>query len=138
MPADGIFAEFLKAYGVPEPPPLVEPKLTPKGRPLDWWSDPEKRPTGRSSLHKWSCGCQNVRVGTAGFHAQCLKCGNVFALVERRVEPNQPAPASVDAKPTSDSGWEQSRFDLTETAVVDVETTGQDIATIAPFSLIAP
>jgi hypothetical protein len=34
-PADGIFAEFLRAYGVPEPT-TVEPKVTPKGKPLDW------------------------------------------------------------------------------------------------------
>jgi hypothetical protein len=33
---------------------------------------------GTSTLSKWSCGCQNVRVGTKEFHAQCLKCGNVF------------------------------------------------------------
>jgi len=33
-PADGVFAEFLKAYGVPEPAPLFEPKRTPKGKSL--------------------------------------------------------------------------------------------------------
>jgi hypothetical protein len=136
-PADGIFAEFLKAYGVPEPT-AVEPKLTPKGKPLDWWVDPEKRPTGRSSLHKWSCGCQNVRVGTAEFHAQCLKCGNLFALVEQRVEPNLPAPAPVDDKPTSDSGWEQITFDMTVNDHVDEKTIDQDSAASAPFAPIVP
>jgi len=34
-PADGAFADFLRAYGVPEPAPLAEPMLTPKGNPLD-------------------------------------------------------------------------------------------------------
>ncbi len=81
-PADGLFAEFLKAYGIPEPPPLAEPKLSPKGRPLDWWANPEGRERGRSTLSKWTCGCQNVRVGTRDFQACCLKCGNVFHRVE--------------------------------------------------------
>jgi hypothetical protein len=79
-PADGAFAEFLRAYGVDEPAPLLEPRVTPKGKPLDWWSSLEKR-KGQSTLRKWSCGCQNVRVGTHEFHAQCLKCGNLFVLV---------------------------------------------------------
>ena len=37
-----------------------------------------KRPPGKSKLKKWTCGCTNVRVGIADFHAQCLKCGNLF------------------------------------------------------------
>jgi hypothetical protein len=80
---------------------LPEPKLTPKGKPMDWWSDPEKRRKGRSSLRKWSCGCQNARVGTREFHAQCLICGNVFALVDPETEN---AREKRDSRPTSESG----------------------------------
>jgi hypothetical protein len=49
-PADGLFAQFLRVYGVPEPEPMAEPKTTPKGRPVDWWVDPEKRRRGRSTM----------------------------------------------------------------------------------------
>jgi hypothetical protein len=121
-PADGVFAQFLRVYGVPEPEPLEEPKTTPKGRPLDWWADPEKRPVGRSTMRKWSCGCQIVRVGTKEFHAQCLMCGNTFAPVDpqKARESNR-----RQAKPTSDSGWEQGELDLDQK---DVDTAHEDIA----------
>ena len=33
---------------------------------------------GSSKLKKWTCGCTNVRVAVAEFHAKCLKCGNLF------------------------------------------------------------
>jgi hypothetical protein len=49
-PADGLFAQFLRVYGVPEPEPVPEPKTTPKGRPVDWWAAPEKRRRGRSTM----------------------------------------------------------------------------------------
>lgn len=114
QPADGLFAEFLKAYGVPEPDPLAEPKMNPKGKPLDWWADPEKRPQGRSTLRKWSCGCQNVRVGTAEFHAQCLRCGNVFELVSPQQHQAAEQPESKtedDVLLTTNSGWEQTALD---------------------------
>ena len=105
-PAEGAFAEFLRAYRVPEPPPLAGPKLTPKGKPLDWWANPRERPRGRSTLAKWSCGCQNVRVGTKAFEACCLKCGNVF----RRVDPSPEAAApTVQADRTN--GWRQGRLE---------------------------
>ena len=39
---------------------------------------------GRSSLSKWSCGCQNVRVGTKEFHAKCTICNNPFVRVETK------------------------------------------------------
>ena len=80
-------------------------KLTPKGKPMDWWANPRERARGRSTLAKWSCGCQNVRVGTREFQACCLKCGNVFqradALPEGRTQ-------SVPA--TSRSIWEQGHL----------------------------
>jgi hypothetical protein len=110
-PADGAFAEFLKAYGVPEPEAVEGVKLNPTGKPLDWWTDPRERPKGRSTLHKWSCGCQSVRVGTKEFHAQCLKCGNEF----RRVNGQHGAqPGQAEDLPVQDSGWSQGILGLAE------------------------
>lgn len=43
---------------------------------------PKERPRGRSKLKKWTCGCQIVRVGKAGFKATCDICGSQFELVE--------------------------------------------------------
>lgn len=112
-PADGRFAEFLRAYDVPEPAPLAEPIVSPKGKPLDWWADPEARPQGRSTMRKWTCGCQSVRVGTREFHAQCLRCGNLFERAEAPTHRDAGAPqphAHPDAMPTSESGWRQSEI----------------------------
>ena len=81
-PADGPFAEFLRAYGVKEPSALVGTILDDKGRPLDWWIKPGEERRGRSTLTKWSCGCQNVRVGTKEFYASCTRCGHAFSKVE--------------------------------------------------------
>ncbi len=36
----------------------------------------------KSKLKKWSCGCQNVRVGKSSFEATCDICGGKFELVE--------------------------------------------------------
>lgn len=36
---------------------------------------------GKSTLKKYSCGCQNVRVGTSDFQALCLKCGREFVAL---------------------------------------------------------
>ena len=41
---------------------------------------PIKKRKGKSSLKKWSCGCQSVRIGTKEFHATCDLCGNKFEL----------------------------------------------------------
>lgn len=38
------------------------------------------RPNGKSKLKKWSCGCQNVRVGKKSFEATCDRCSNKFKL----------------------------------------------------------
>jgi hypothetical protein len=38
---------------------------------------------GNSKLKKWSCGFTNVRVAVDNFKAKCLKCMNVFRLVEQ-------------------------------------------------------
>jgi len=37
-------------------------------------------PKGKSKLRKWTCGCQNVRVGKSEFKATCDLCGNRFEL----------------------------------------------------------
>ncbi len=119
-PADGRSAEFLRAYDVPEPAPLAEPVVSPKGKPLDWWADPEARPQGRSTMHKWTCGCQIVRVGTKEFHAQCLRCGNLFERAEAPARRDAGAPqpqAHPDAMPTNDSEWRQGEIAWEETAL---------------------
>ena len=104
-PAAGAFAEFLKAYGVPEPPPIEGTQLSPKGRPLDWWTTPEdrRRKRGRSTLAKWSCGCQNARVGAKDFQACCLKCGHVFERVDAAPAPEMPRTRVGKAE----APWEQ-------------------------------
>ena len=130
-PADGLFAQFLQVYGVPEPDPVPEPKTTPKGRPLDWWADPEKRPAGRSTLRKWSCGCQTVRVGTKEFHAQCLRCGNLFARVEPERRARTPEPvgeerAAPTEAPVQSEGWEQVQIVWAIASSEDKERLSQE------------
>jgi len=90
-PAEGAFAAFLKAYGVEKPAEVPDLNRDPRGKPLDWWVRPEDRERrGSSTLSKWSCGCQNVRVGTREFYACCTRCGHAFI----KVAPGQPAPRS--------------------------------------------
>lgn len=122
-PADGAFAEFLRAYGVPEPAPVEGVRLNPAGKPLDWWVNPRERRKGRSTLSKWSCGCQNVRVGTREFHAQCLKCGNLFRKVSGREAQTSPA----DGLPTQDSGWTQGILVMPKDVSTPVDQTADDI-----------
>ena len=43
---------------------------------------PKEKKKGKSKLKKWSCGCQNVRIGTSEFHATCNLCGNEFELID--------------------------------------------------------
>ena len=43
---------------------------------------PKPKKKGKSKLKKWSCGCQNVRVGTKSFEATCKICGNDFEMVD--------------------------------------------------------
>jgi len=59
-------------------------KASEAGKPVNW-RDMGKERHGQFTLSKWSCGCQNVRVGTREFCAQCLKCGNVFAKIDAEV-----------------------------------------------------
>ncbi|MBW1693088.1 MAG: hypothetical protein JRJ41_02800 [Deltaproteobacteria bacterium] len=41
---------------------------------------PKKKAKGKSKLRKWSCGCQNARIGKSGFEATCDICFNKFEL----------------------------------------------------------
>jgi hypothetical protein len=58
-------------------------------------------------------------------------------LVERRIVPNQPTPAPVDDKPTSDLGCEQITFDMTNGTPTTPEMIGQDSASTALFPIVA-
>ena len=80
-PADGPFAEFLRAYAVPEPVTPDGLLVDDKGKPLNWWLKPGKE-RGRSTLTKWSCGCQSVRTGRREFYACCTRCGKTFEQAE--------------------------------------------------------
>ena len=42
---------------------------------------PKTKPKGKSKLRKWSCGCQNARVGRKAFEAICKICGKEFEQV---------------------------------------------------------
>ncbi|MBC7076709.1 MAG: hypothetical protein H5T92_00110 [Synergistales bacterium] len=85
-PADGPFEALLREYGIYKPP---EELLVPKVEKVNWWelfkdlADGGER-KGRSTLTKWSCGCQNVRVGTKEFYARCTRCGELFVRVDGR------------------------------------------------------
>lgn len=83
--ADGPFALLMNELGI-KPPQEVE-QLPPELM-IDWFkllSDLlGNKPKGRSSLSKWSCGCQNVRVGTKEFYAVCTICHNPFVKVETK------------------------------------------------------
>jgi hypothetical protein len=97
------FAILMAELGIqrPEDVPSIEPGTKPKD---DWFEIGKKR-KGRSSLTKWSCGCQNAWIGAAEFHAQCLNCGNEFvqATAAREIlkevaetEPYEPERPEID------------------------------------------
>ena len=106
-PVLAAFAEFLKAYGVDEPPSTTDVILDGKGRPLHWWylsGGRERR--GSSTLTKWSCGCQSVRTGRREFYACCTRCGKTF----EKAEAQEKRPPKV-----------QGRFDLAGSATTQEE-----------------
>ena len=77
--ANGAFAQLMAEHGIPRPTQVIVPKEERR----NWWDLGKKERKGGSTLSKWSCGCQNVRVGTKEFHARCTRCGNPFARVEK-------------------------------------------------------
>lgn len=80
-PADGPFEILMKEHGIERPFEEFF-AIVDKGEKRNWWEAPGKERKGRSTLSKWSCGCQNVRVGTREFHAQCTKCENLFVKLD--------------------------------------------------------
>ncbi len=78
-PADGAFEALLARHGIAKPE-FVEVKPEDK---RCWWQPPERKP-GRSTLTKWTCGCdppQSARVGKQEFFASCPKCRQSFKKV---------------------------------------------------------
>jgi hypothetical protein len=56
-------------------------------------------------------------VGTAEFHAQCLRCGNVFdrAGPQQHRAAGQPESGTEDGiMPETDSGWDQNEIEWEE------------------------
>ena len=84
-PADGAYEALMAEYGIARPP-MSDIWIVGPGEKRNWWVSPDKERKGRSTLSKWSCGCQNVRVGTKEFWAVCLKCGNPFMPVDDRAK----------------------------------------------------
>jgi hypothetical protein len=76
------FDILMKEMGIPRPVDVPTAEGI-RGRRFDWF-EIGKKEKGRSSLTKWSCGCQNVRIGTKEFHARCTNpdCGNEFVRVD--------------------------------------------------------
>jgi hypothetical protein len=103
-PADRLFALLMREHGIDEP---SYDQIRPEGR-GNWWDRRGKERKGRSTLAKWTCGCQNVRVGTKEFHACCLKCGNVFARVDNETKNEQAHPASAAGHQATSSGGTQA------------------------------
>lgn len=69
------FAILMKELGIKRPDDV--PRADGVKIKDDWFEVGKKR-KGRSSLSKWTCGCQNAWIGSAEFHAKCLDCGNDF------------------------------------------------------------
>jgi hypothetical protein len=73
----------LTRHGLERPPVTADAVLDKRGKPLDWWyAEGKREERGRSTLHKWTCGCQNVRVGAREFYACCTRCGHAFVKAE--------------------------------------------------------
>jgi hypothetical protein len=90
----------------------------------DWFEIGKKR-KGRSSLSKWSCGCQNAWIGASEFAAHCDKCGNAFvkAAVLREMVKDL---ATLD--PDSELSQMQERFEeRQEQALLDDMDRWEDL-----------
>lgn len=77
---DSPFMTLLAEHGVevPNDAEAQESSHLAQGRVVPRMASNNTRIQGKSTLIKWSCGCQNVRCGRAEFHALCMKCGNQF------------------------------------------------------------
>jgi hypothetical protein len=72
---DSPFALLMHELGIQRPADV--PRADGE-KPKDDWFEIGKKRKGRSSLTKWSCGCQNAWIGAAEFRAVCMDCGNEF------------------------------------------------------------
>lgn len=96
--ADEPFSILMKEWGIERPADV--PTDT---RRKDWFKL-GKEVKGRSSLSRWSCGCQNARIGAKEFHAVCTICGNEFI----KLESNQKiASVKCDEKVLEKEVWEK-------------------------------
>ena len=79
--ADEPFSILMAEWGLKRPGDVPR-----DDRKVDWFINPGdlKKRKGKSTLAKWTCGCQNARIGTKEFCATCNKpeCGNVFVLAD--------------------------------------------------------
>jgi hypothetical protein len=73
----------------------------------DWFEIGKKR-KGRSSLTKYTCGCQNAWIGAAEFNALCTECGNEFvkATALRQLIQGMMSEIDVDADPFPNDDYE--------------------------------
>lgn len=99
--ADSPFGILMHELGIPRPDDV--PRAEGEKVKDDWFEIGKKR-KGRSSLSKWSCGCQNAWIGSAEFRAQCLRCGNEFVqatavrqMIKEMAEiPEEPEPVESE------------------------------------------
>jgi hypothetical protein len=77
------FAILMTELGItrPDDVPRVEGQ-----KPKDDWFEIGKKRKGRSSLTKWSCGCQNAWIGASEFLAICVVCNNPFVRAETKAQ----------------------------------------------------
>jgi len=83
--ADEPFSILMKEWGIERPDDVPY-----DDRKIDWFKN-GKEIKGRSSLSRWSCGCQNARIGAKEFHAVCTKCNNLFEKIQnQKVKEQEP------------------------------------------------
>lgn len=89
------FAILMHELGIARPKDVPVNEEAIRGRRYDWF-EIGKKEKGRSSLSKWTCGCQNVRIGTKEFFARCTRCGNQFTRVDLDNTLNQSLNQTLD------------------------------------------
>lgn len=73
------FMDLVKSHGVEVPTEAEEESASELGnRLVRRLSGQGERMKGKSTLIKWTCGCQSVRCGRSDLQARCMKCGNQF------------------------------------------------------------
>lgn len=70
------FARIMHQLGIQRPDDV--PTLSPGEKPKGNYFEVGRKRKGRSSLTKYSCGCQNAWIGASEFAARCERCGNEF------------------------------------------------------------